>query len=97
MAPQLTGIDDPFARTRCKFRLSDLQCHNGPSDFELAKVYSSLRAVLTLLPWQRMHTVRARRGISGEVGWVRQRGEVFRLSLPTPFGREKEVAMSRPA
>lgn len=50
MAPQLTGIDDPFARTRCKFRLSDLQCHNGPSDFELAKVYSSLRAVLTLLP-----------------------------------------------
>ena len=64
---------------------------------QISKVHSSLQAVLTLLPWQRMHTVRARRRISVEVVWVRQRGEVFRLSLPTPFGREQEVATSWPA
>jgi hypothetical protein len=43
-----------------------------------------------------MHTVRARRAISAEVVWIRQRYEVFRLSLPTPFSREKKVATSRP-
>lgn len=43
-----------------------------------------------------MHTVRARRAISAAVVWIRQRGEVFRLSLPTSIGREKKVATSRP-